>query len=79
MLYISSDYVFDGTSPPYNIDSKPNPLNQYGKTKLQGEQVTLDASKGMSHKKKHSGARLNILVHTDHIVLRIPVLYGEGI
>lgn len=58
MLYISSDYVFDGTSPPYNIDSKPNPLNQYGKTKLGGEHVTLEAS-------------------TDHIVLRIPVLYGE--
>jgi len=46
MLYISSDYVFDGTSPPYNIDSKPNPLNQYGKTKLEGEHVTLEASTG---------------------------------
>ena len=46
MLYISSDYVFDGTSPPYNIDSKPNPLNQYGKTKLGGEHVTLEASTG---------------------------------
>ena len=49
MLYISSDYVFDGTAPPYNIDSAPNPLNVYGKTKLQGEVVTLKASKGKPH------------------------------
>lgn len=27
MLYISSDYVFDGTKPPYTEDDKPNPLN----------------------------------------------------
>ena len=31
MIHISSDYVFDGTCPPYNINDKPNPLNFYGK------------------------------------------------
>ena len=39
MLYISTDYVFDGKNPPYSIDSEPNPLNFYGKTKLAGEEA----------------------------------------
>ena len=38
MLYISTDYVFDGTSPPYSPDSAANPLNDYGRMKLAGEQ-----------------------------------------
>ncbi|KAJ2963417.1 hypothetical protein NQZ79_g1577 [Umbelopsis isabellina] len=38
MTLCSSDYVFDGTQPPYDaIEGKPNPLNFYGKTKLAGE------------------------------------------
>ena len=40
LVYISTDYVFDGTSPPYTVDSQPNPLNKYGKTKLEGELKT---------------------------------------
>lgn len=40
LLYISTDYVFDGTSPPYKVHSQPNPLNKYGKTKLEGELKT---------------------------------------
>jgi dTDP-4-dehydrorhamnose reductase len=43
LLYISSDYVFDGTNPPYFTDSVPNPLNEYGKTKLAGEELVLKA------------------------------------
>lgn len=40
MLYISTDYVFDGTKNGfYEVDDKPNPINVYGKTKLIGEQV----------------------------------------
>lgn len=40
MLYISTDYVFDGTKNGfYEVDDKPNPINVYGKTKLLGEQV----------------------------------------
>ena len=39
MLYISTDYVFDGTSPPYKPMDEPNPLNKYGKSKLAGEKV----------------------------------------
>jgi len=46
MLYISTDYVFDGTKPPYAESDLPNPLNTYGETKLKGEVETLKASSG---------------------------------
>jgi dTDP-4-dehydrorhamnose reductase len=37
-LYISSDYVFDGTSESdYDELSPPCPINQYGRSKLAGE------------------------------------------
>ena len=39
ILYISTDYVFDGTKPPYQPGDVPNPLNHYGKSKLEGENV----------------------------------------
>ncbi|XP_061660414.1 methionine adenosyltransferase 2 subunit beta isoform X2 [Syngnathoides biaculeatus] len=41
MLYMSSDYVFDGRRPPYGQDDVPNPLNAYGRSKLEGERQTL--------------------------------------
>jgi len=41
LIYISTDYVFDGTSPPYRPDSSTNPLQLYGRTKLAGEQAVL--------------------------------------
>ena len=38
MIYVSTDYVFDGTKPePYEIDDPPHPINFYGQTKLEGE------------------------------------------
>ncbi|CAG9239483.1 dTDP-4-dehydrorhamnose reductase [Paraburkholderia tropica] len=44
VLSISTDYVFDGTQPPYLPDAAPNPLNAYGRSKLEGERALLDAS-----------------------------------
>jgi len=41
LIYISTDYVFDGTSPPYLPSSKTNPANFYGKTKCDGEIAVL--------------------------------------
>ena len=41
-LYLSTDYVFDGSQPPYFPDSKANPLNYYGVSKLRGEEVTIE-------------------------------------
>jgi dTDP-4-dehydrorhamnose reductase len=40
-IQISSDQVFDGTqNRPYREDDKPNPVNVYGKTKLEGEEAS---------------------------------------
>ncbi len=44
VLYLSTDYVFDGTAPPYDIGDEPNPVNVYGKTKLEGERALLGRS-----------------------------------
>jgi len=37
LVYISTDYVFDGTSPPYSEKDPPNPVSLYGKSKAMGE------------------------------------------
>ena len=44
LVYISTDYVFDGnlTDGEYLVDSDTNPMNEYGKAKLQGEEVVRD-------------------------------------
>jgi len=39
MIFISSDSVFDGKKGNYKEDDKTNPINFYGKTKLDGEQL----------------------------------------
>jgi len=37
LLFISTDYVFDGKNPPYKPNSPANPINEYGRSKLEGE------------------------------------------
>jgi dTDP-4-dehydrorhamnose reductase len=38
LLHISTDYVFDGEKEePYTFQDKTNPINEYGRSKLQGE------------------------------------------
>ncbi len=41
-IYISTDFVFDGTHPPYTEKSIPNPLSIYGKSKYAGEKTVED-------------------------------------
>ncbi|GAW08713.1 NAD dependent epimerase dehydratase [Lentinula edodes] len=44
LVYISTDYVFDGNSPPYTPSAKTNPLQLYGRTKRDGEEVVLSVN-----------------------------------
>lgn len=37
-IFVSSDYVFDGEDGPYSEDDDVNPINVYGKTKLEAEE-----------------------------------------
>ncbi len=46
-IYISTDYVFDGTAKKYNEKSKTNPLNYYGISKLRAEEKI--ATSGISY------------------------------
>jgi dTDP-4-dehydrorhamnose reductase len=41
LIYISTDYVFDGTKKDdmYQVDDATHPLNEYGRTKLLGEEA----------------------------------------
>ncbi|WP_137598030.1 dTDP-4-dehydrorhamnose reductase [Paucilactobacillus kaifaensis] len=44
VVYISTDYVFDGQKETeYQVDDPTNPLNEYGKAKLAGEQAIQQA------------------------------------
>lgn len=38
LVFFSSEYVFDGTAGPYDETAVPNPVNVYGRTKLEAEQ-----------------------------------------
>ncbi|ELU01859.1 hypothetical protein CAPTEDRAFT_100199 [Capitella teleta] len=41
VIYISTDYVFEGIKPPHKPDDPTNPLNAYGKWKLEGEKAAM--------------------------------------
>lgn len=44
VVYISTDYIFDGKKEtPWREDDPTEPVNWYGQTKLEGEKRTLDA------------------------------------
>jgi dTDP-4-dehydrorhamnose reductase len=39
IVYVSTDFVFDGTKRSYLEDDRPNPINWYAKTKYEGEKL----------------------------------------
>jgi dTDP-4-dehydrorhamnose reductase len=45
IVYISTDYVFDGKKGFYIEEDKPNPINYYGVTKLKGENQVIQHCK----------------------------------
>ncbi len=48
MVYISTDFVFDGTKPSYTEEDIPNPLSWYALTKYEGEKrVTALGDRGL--------------------------------
>jgi dTDP-4-dehydrorhamnose reductase len=68
-IYISTSYVFDGgvvsnVYPPYGPDSKAMPMNEYGKSKWEGECAVRDILN-------------NDKVNGRGIIVRVPLLYGE--
>ncbi len=45
LMAISTDYVFDGSANrPYQEEDRPNPINAYGRSKLEGEKRALGFS-----------------------------------
>ncbi len=45
LIYISTDYVFDGEKGLYTEEDEPNPINYYGLTKLMGEKHVAELCK----------------------------------
>ena len=46
-IYISTDYVFDGKSGPYDNLQTVNPINKYGLSKLNGEKIARELSNNL--------------------------------
>lgn len=44
LIFLSTDYVFDGLEPPYKTDAEPHPLSLYGEQKLLGEAICREKS-----------------------------------
>jgi len=55
LVYISTDYVFDGEKGNYTEQDKPNPINYYGVTKFEGE------SQVVQHCKNYAILRTSVL------------------
>lgn len=39
LTHFSTDHVFDGKAGPYGEDDRPDPINVYGRTKLESERI----------------------------------------
>ena len=45
LVFLSTDYIFDGEDGPYGEKDAPHPINIYGRTKLEGEDIVRSLSK----------------------------------
>ncbi len=64
LVYVSSDYVFDGQRGNYGEDDPPAPVNFYGATKLLGEQYAREAARWLVVRLALFGAGLPELPRT---------------
>lgn len=55
LVYISTDYIFDGEKGNYKEIDKANPINYYGLTKLEGE------NRAISHYQNYTILRTSVL------------------
>ena len=46
LVQVSTDFVFDGTTGNYSEHDRPHPINQYGLTKLAGEEAAKNCGEG---------------------------------
>ncbi|MCJ8163995.1 SDR family oxidoreductase [Pontibacter sp. E15-1] len=44
LIHVSTDFIFDGENGPYDEEATGNPVNFYGKTKLQAEDIVRHAT-----------------------------------
>ena len=58
-VQISSDYVFDGDTGPYSVEDHTYPINYYGKTKLEAENILRGS------RRKYLIIRTNVLYSED--------------
>jgi len=73
VVHISTDFVFDGTeAAPYSPDHNPNPVNIYGKSKLEGERLVRKETE------KHLIVRASLLFGPGGKNIVDTLLKGEG-
>ena len=48
LLHLSTDFIFDGKSGPYNESDTPNPISYYGESKLAAEKALEDTFKDIN-------------------------------
>ncbi len=85
IIYISTDYVFDGKEGPYDENAKVNPLSIYAKHKLEAEEIIRSEVKnwlilritnvyGDELRDKNFISRLiNVCKNKEELKLRLPV------
>ncbi|KAJ1983214.1 hypothetical protein H4R34_001414 [Dimargaris verticillata] len=74
LIHISTDYVFDGRDPPYDVHDTPNPLNFYGNASMV---YRVEALGHYCIDSKLEGEQALLATYPNAIVLRVPVLYGR--
>ncbi|KAJ3212055.1 Methionine adenosyltransferase 2 subunit beta [Entophlyctis luteolus] len=73
--YISTDYVFDGTQPPYEVEAQPTPINYYGKPIRPGTPLTRRGD--LAGQSKWEGEQACMSNNADATIFRVPLLYGN--